>query len=342
MGRSRLAGDSAYIWNTQAALADTPPGAYFQVIDPILKANDLAYCASVGPEYKAECDNQTIPPALSGGSSWERVYDLETSQSTAGGPHALVFADHEQKRAIFVIRGSCLEGLMFEQCNVDMCFMNKIKAFGMATPMVYGQSANLSKCPEYESDGKLDYIEQSDTLVKQAQERLPGYAFLLTGHSMGGFLTTVVGALHPGVFKVMTYAPSPYHPYLKEIGWSDEKIAGLAAQDLIAMCDPFDCGVNSAFVAQARVGGTTCIIFGTEEPEPCATFVNNNDTPYLTQDSAWRGDLQILTAFPCKGEAHSFHRYMRIVHERSSKNSDSPAFLPTCSLDYSMISALGV
>jgi len=260
---------------------------------------------------------------------------------TTGGPHSVVFADHSNRRAIFAIRGSCLEGNKFEQCNMDACFMLQTKAFGDVSKMVYSmQGSDLSyfRCKQYADSGKLNYVEQTRALIKRAQEHLPGYNFIATGHSMGGFLATIVAAEQPGVLKALTFAPSPYHPYMtKELGWSDAKIDALNENDLIATCDPYDCGINSDFVANARLGGTTCLYTHTHEPFPCQLMIFQQP-PYASDH--WRGIKHNPMAIPCKGSTHDIERYKDIVHKRNSHNSNAPAYPPKCSTDFSVIQTL--
>jgi len=341
LGHIEQAGNmDALPWDLQSALADKPSGAYFKVMDPVLEANVLAYCASAGPDYKAECDNKTIDEEHNGGASWERLYELETSSMTTGGPHVLVFADHSNRRAIFAIRGACLEGSKYEQCNMDCCFMMAIKGFGDASELVYssaGSDLSGSHCKLY--DGKLNYVEQTEALIKRAQEQLPGYNFLATGHSMGGFLATIVSAKQPGVLKALTLAPSPYHPYMtEELGWSETEVEAMNVSDLIATCDPYDCGINSVFVANARMGGTTCLFKHTQEPSPCWPYLYPWQ-PYASDH--WRGIKRFRPlAIQCKGATHVIDRYADIVHQRSPDNSNAPAYPPTCSTDFSVIQTL--
>jgi len=323
-------------WDIKSALADRSSGAYFEVMDPLLEANTLVYCASAGPEFKAECVNKTIDQEHSGGASWERLYELENSNMTTGGPHTLVFADHTNRRAIFVIRGSCLKGGEFEQCHMDSCFMLETNAFGAVSSVIYSlQGSNLLTCGHYA--GKLNYVEQTEALIKRAQAHLPGYNFLATGHSMGGFLAMIVAAKQPGVLKALTFAPSPYHPYMtKDMGWSEAEIDSLNENDLIATCDPYDCGINSGFVPDARLGGTTCLFKHTLEPAPCQPLQPYQ--PYASDN--WRqivGPTKQFLAILCKGQAHDFDRYAKVVHQRNPLNTNAPAFPPTCSVDFSVL-----
>lgn len=44
---------------------------------------------------------------------------------------------------------------------------------------------------------------------------------------------------------------------LQDLKFSDEQIDALKGKDLVATCDAFDCGINSVYVQQARLGAKT-------------------------------------------------------------------------------------
>ena len=39
--------------------------------------------------------------------------------------------------------------------------------------------------------------------------------------------------------------------------------------DLVALCDPYDCGINAFFAPGARLPATTCLFLEQEEPKTC-------------------------------------------------------------------------
>jgi len=43
----------------------------------------------------------------------------------------------------------------------------------------------------------------------------------------------------------------------------------LNSDDLVATCDAFDCGINSLYVEQARLGAKTCLYVKEDEPSSC-------------------------------------------------------------------------
>jgi len=45
--------------------------------------------------------------------------------------------------------------------------------------------------------------------------------------------------------------------------------ARTSSPEMVALCDPYDCGINAFFVPGARLAATTCLFLEQEEPRPC-------------------------------------------------------------------------
>jgi len=313
------------------SIVENRHGDYLTVMSAVVQAIGLSYNTSEGPDFQPSQVNATI--SSSAGENWERLFNFDLDP-IPGGVHARVFADRANRRAIIAFRGSCLEPTV-EQCRLDACFLTEIKGFGALSSVVY--KTNESECKTYESH--LDYVEQADKFVKAVQVELPDYKLLLTGHSMGGMLAMVIAATQPRVLQAITFAPSPFHEtLLAQLGWQEAQIAALPAEDLIAACDPYDCGINSLYVDQARLGATTCLYFGTIEPSACA---NVSVQPYAHE--SWKSELQaddlelskIRANLECKASAHEWSRYEHFVLRTNSDGS--PAALPTCEKTFSVV-----
>ncbi|CAE7180485.1 unnamed protein product [Symbiodinium pilosum] len=158
----------------------------------------------------------------------------------------------------------------------------------------------------------------------------------MTGHSLGGLLA-IVTAYRMGL-KALTFAPTPFHNVLKqELHLTDAQISSMDSEDLVATCDPFDCGINSVYVNEARRGAKTCLYVDTDEPFPCKFL----PAPYETE--GWRtllhtpGPWLLPAAFNllCKLSAHHWERYEEIVLAR--EGDDGPRNLPVCNTDYSVL-----
>merc|ERR1719162_1124181 len=86
-----------------AALKDSPPGSYLELLTPLVQAVGITYRSSSGPEHVASSVNATIPGGL-----WERFYETEADPAD-GGLHGRTFVDHSAKRVIVAFRGICVD-----------------------------------------------------------------------------------------------------------------------------------------------------------------------------------------------------------------------------------------
>jgi len=281
----------------------------------------------LGATFQEPSANGTIPPASPGAAAWERLYDLDVN-SLQSGIHAFAFAEHGSQQAIVVYRGACLDPSIM-QCRSDRCVLSKFETFGRLTPTSFGTEAS-NGCQSFGA-AELDYLGQARRLVEQVQARLPGYAILLTGHSMGGFLASLTAAQHLGDVQAVTFAPAPFYKGLTEgLGLSHEQILALPASDIVAVCDPYDCGVNTMEVPLARLGATTCLFDHQtrwEEPLVCSGVHRGLESGEIRPVSLPR-------TMVCKGESHAWERYKEII-PATEPDSDQPHHLPTCSSDYS-------
>lgn len=302
-----------------AKLADHPPGAFLQLMAPLVQATTLSYDEPSLVEGVA-----TIDADGSGGPKWERAPALEKT-STRGGVHARVFVSHQTKQAIIAFRGSC-EDDSNRQCQVDKCFLRSISAFGSISRFAFPTNANCSQF-----DSELDYVSQADMVVRAAQAKLVDYAVLLTGHSLGGGLAMVSAARQPGVLQAVTFAPTPFHAVLRQhVGLSEEEISQLPAQDLVATGFLYDLLINTAYVPNARQGATTCLYTHIQTPLVC-----NPSMVRPQPDSLWVTARRLA----CKAVSHEWKGYRRLVLQLSADLT--PAHLPTCSTSFSTLTDTG-
>lgn len=318
-----------------AALADRPSGVYYLFIAPLLQAVTLAVQASTGPQTDYSKSRATIecPP---GSGTWERLFDLELNPNDAG-VHAFTFADHETKRAILVFRTSCYD-YRYSQCRGDRCFMLQVQPAGNRTGGIFGDKGSLN-CKLFQ-DEQLDYVSQAWHLAQSVLERLPGYSLILTGHSMGGLLATVTAARQPDVLQAVAFSPTPFQEVLSEqLLFSEAQIAALPAQDIVAICDPYDCGYNSLQVPDARKGSTTCIydaIDVNQIPQACRDLKEVALTSQPSPREWWAVE-------ECIAATHDWSSYVtRISSPRPGafypgSQVPMPA-LPSCSQEFSVFS----
>lgn len=319
----------------QKILADDPPGSFLNGMEVLVKAIDLVY-NTTQPWYDPDLDKLNTFHA--GGRSWQRLRQFDRDPKP-GGVFTRVFSNPENSTLVIAFKGICMENDR-EQCIMDWCYLNKAKAYGnLSQDMASMFGASPATCEKYE--GRLEFTQQADALVRQVQQEMPKeIEIILTGHSLGGLMAMVTSAQQPHQLKAMTFAPTPFHVIMQdELQFSDDEIHSLNANNFVATCDVYDCGINSLYVAQARLGAKTCLYKGQEEPSPCQNMAAE---PYETP--GWRHELGtdpskgLLTALPnlmCKMGAHDWWRYSKLILKRSEDGS--AASVPVCSTDYSVL-----
>lgn len=297
-------------------LSDQPPGSYFELLEPLVHAVGITYRSSSGPEFYPPLANATIP-----GGSWERLPETE-ADSDRGGVHGRTFIDRSKKRIIIAFRGICADD-GHRQCQVDKCFLQSFQAFGVLSNVAY--LTNVS-CDQFTTE--FDYVHQADAYVRAVQATYPDYAVFLTGHSLGGALAIVTAAAQPGVLKAVTFAPTAFAALLNgTMGLSPAAIAALPADDLIAVCDHYDCLINAVYVHSAREGSTTCLLEGLQEPWPCEESMQVIIDPRTLKNTLM-----------CKGSTHDWRRYEKLLLATAPGGS-APQNIPSCSTANSVYQA---
>ena len=320
---------SSDVWDLQEILTDSPPGTFLSNMALLVKAVSLTYNTS-RPLALAGAGTDT---ALSIGK-WERLQDFDRDPSP-GGVFARVFVDHGSKAGLVVFKGVCTDPHL-EQCQIDQCYLIGIQNYGLLSSQVAELSGfRPESCARHQQ--YLDYAAQANRLVHQVQTALPDYSFLLTGHSLGGMLAIVTAAQQPKRLKALTFAPTPFNVVMtQELNFSQEQIRALRVNDLVATCDPYDCGINAAYTHQARAGAETCLYLYTQEPPPCHGLIKPYDSP------SWREHIgasmnvsAAISSLLCKGSAHRWQRYEDIILRTNSQGR--PLNLPVCSTDFSVL-----
>merc|ERR1719215_1472389 len=86
---------------------------------------------------------------------------------------------------------------------------------------------------------------------------------------MGGTLAVVTAARQVGVLQAVAVSPTPFQTAFASIGMTDTDITQLPSNDIISLCDPYDCGLTSVFVPNAHMGSQACVFLDAAEPPVC-------------------------------------------------------------------------
>lgn len=341
---SLLQTSSTKDWDLKGAMADLPGGAYFQVMDPVMEAVNFAYKASDGPDHDEEYEEMKhLKTQFHGAERWTRVSDIELNPEGAG-VHAFSFADSITDKMIIAFRGSCQshgapsgsQGKEREllatdkyssQCAADACFQLRYKAFGEHSENAFG-SEDFNKCNSFKKE-ELDYIHQARELVHKAQKQFPQRTILLTGHSLGGMLATLVAARQPSKLQALTFAPVAWYHALYDqegLGLSDaevERLESTAPGRRVALSDPYDAAISSMALGSARAGAMTCLYNDEENIEPvhCQGVAEMVSNAKLSADD-------MKTVMACRTSVHRWNRYLGFV--RMTSASGAPLVTPKC------------
>lgn len=322
-------------WDLHGAFANSPDGAYLNLMGPLLFANHMAYRGTPGGDrYDPFTADMSIPQKLSGGGTWERLKDIE-STTRLMGPHMVAFVDRGARRAILAFRGTCFD-LRFQGCQADLN---------------YGQ-------PGYPT--KEEFYQMATKDVNDAAERLfgesPDYAILVTGHSLGSQWAVAAAQRSPHPLQVVIIENLPH---------ADTPGPGPATpRDIYVLFDPIDLGIPADQESEPQLRGiykyfffggsdwlpagnmTLCIYEGVAPPpkscDECAKFLMGLDKN-MTLYSAFqhcRNDAPkgALVPYPqCRHDTHMLEHYlMDFLPAMSAGGSHK---MPSCFTSHSLMSA---
>ncbi|CAE8590514.1 unnamed protein product [Polarella glacialis] len=342
-------------WDLPKIFRDEPRGAYLNLLEPLAYACYLTYPTTNGSSspsgfqggqfegvwannYKA---NASSPGALSGDGHWDRLVEVERDPEE-GGPHMRAIIDRGAKRAILAFRGACLDPA-HHQCNNDMCAV-----------VLSRTTSNNGSCGSF-MHSLADYIYTAAEDVKRARQLLgPDVAIMVTGHSLGGLLALVLGAVVPDDldFQVVALEPTPFGNVLRhQLGISEEKIAALRPDRRYAVYDPTDL-LSTSFgsLEELRPSTTVCTYEGAPMPEECTECVASSIATATAsgvavgQASALQGcflgppDPDLHTS-RCKDAAHFLDNYAEVLLRM--RGTDGSTFLPTCKVVHSTAQLVG-
>jgi len=253
------------------------------------------------------------------------VRDDEMERDTErAGIHAMTFVNDQDKHVIIAFRGSCSDRFRHMQCSADSCFLAQRKTLGDLSDLTFG---GTKQCDQF-TPREMDYYSQAKELTDAVQAKYPEHGVLLTGHSMGGMLAILVAATQPGVLQAVTVAPSPFQDALKrDLHFTEQDIANMRYDDLYAVCDKYDCLVNTALVPRARQGATTCMFtdtgfsLGEGEPASCV-FVDR-----MLSDKRI-SMMEVPSALACKSATHEWRRYETFLWQHKPECRETYSSLP--------------
>uniref|UniRef100_A0A7S2G2V0 AB hydrolase-1 domain-containing protein n=1 Tax=Alexandrium andersonii TaxID=327968 RepID=A0A7S2G2V0_9DINO len=255
---------------------------------------------------------------------------MDLHQDPNIGAHSFVFVNNKSKQVIMAFRGGCFDNSK-KTCRGDSCFTLAHQTLGSVTNKIYG-SPFFYQCSAIDRE-KLHYEEQASERVKRVKEALPGYSILLVGHSLGGYLAAYTAAQFPGDVQAVAFAPLTVGRELENHGFAGEDLDKHATGDIITLCDPYDCTINSLAEHDARRGTVSCFYDewnSTQVPSSC--FGMKDYASDLEMDGA-----EWVALSKCVLESHLYTRYRNLTLLPSKGDASKP-LLPTCSSSLSVLS----
>lgn len=303
-------------WNFTQILRDKPTGSFLSHLEVLVRMIGATYNTT-----RPILAQTPLTLTARDGSVWQRLPDFDRDP-VPGGVFARVFRHGDV--VILVFKGVCTD-VKVEQCQIDLCYLKEIQNYGPVSDRVLqlmGFDAQL--CNTYRSF--LNFTEQASALVTAIQASFPRCELLVTGHSLGGMLAMTV-ASRSSTVKALSFAPTPWKHLPSQVD------ARTSSPEMVALCDPYDCGINAFFVPGARLAATTCLFLEQEEPRPCQALVE----PYLNH--TWRQQMEtespgdsLVPLLLCKGSAHRWPRYESMVEVAARTQK-----LPLCSREFSIL-----
>lgn len=286
-------------WDIDSALKDMPSGAYLDLINPVAYAVRLSYTATHSFNRKEEDVRATIPAEKMGGGTWERLFAAEVDPPE--GLHAVILHDRKTYRAIIAFRGLNLSPLPVDRNrDADLCAADAID--GKSMPAV---------CNTF-SEHTLDYLAQGKEVVQRVQKLLPGYAILLSGHSLGAKVAVILAATLKNGLKAVTFALSAFTSTLvNKYGFGVADFATLNATDLIAIehpCDPIYLQAGSS--SGELFGTTVCLYKNAPSVAGCLECSAN-----LAKNSS-KDVLQLPECSQSFYRAHVYKNYLQLIDQR--------------------------
>lgn len=310
-------------WNFTEILKDEPKGSFLSHLDVLVQLVGLTYntTSPISPSVQAP-SNVTTRDGI-----WKRLSNFDRDPYP-GGVFARVF--RKDQVLILVFKGICTD-IFVEQCQIDLCYLKEIRHYGPVSDKVLDLMGFDSQvCNKYK--GFLNFTEQALLFVKQIRHAFPRCQLILTGHSLGGMLAMTVAQMLPSSSRVkdvkaLAFAPAPWNHLQPNLEVKSHP-------HLVALCDPYDCGINAFFAPGARLPATTCLFLEQEEPKACQGLVE----PY--KNHTWREQLEkhqpdgdfLIPLLVCKGSAHRWSHYETMVEVAAHSRK-----FPQCRHDFSVL-----
>lgn len=98
------------------------------------------------------------------------------------------------------------------------------------------------------------------------EKMIPMQQYFHRGQQLQAITFTIF--IFPPTYHENSWSLSPLDP-LDPLESLVCQVDARTSPEMVALCDPYDCGINAFFVPGARLAATTCLFLEQEEPRPC-------------------------------------------------------------------------
>lgn len=240
---------------------------------------------------------------------WLRVPDSDRNPES-GGMHAIVFVNRTMELTVVSFRGTDLNHSSLSGI-ADMC-ADKILWDNYAYDELPAQCHRCFPNPK-----SLDYLGAAKTMLAEVMEAFPDYDTLLTGHSLGAGLATILAVELK--LKALAFSAPNVADVLQRLGKCSVDV-----DDIVVLANKWDPVYHNTSAEQV---GSVCI-WQKNEPEACRICYRNKQMPRDTikESRLLSGGMETMIdeknmfdddpCFQCFLDTHVWSRYIDLIESQ--------------------------